>query len=608
MRLLAALFVVLLFVAVPVHAEELGIKFTTSKMQHRVKPEEIAELERRIREVYPACVDTVVAYIGDEGARKYLNTVTIAIQDNLADQGRHGQTTMWRSGTRKDRQSITLFAQMFLTGKRDLKTVVTHELLHVALEFHNDFDDLVGMPTYVGEGLSYHGTNDVMEALKTDLNGWDPELDFDELMKEKSAKRYHSARTFVECFERVYGEAARKKLVSSIYGGTNWRAAMESASGEAKWTTVRKRTRVCRDDLIGDLLAQATGYREIHKAYDAEQYGRVIELAEQQKAASPSSFWMQSIAGDHAYAFEREYRVDEALASLEDIRTGKYGYTSMDGGAAFQTIRMLASVGRCDEARAKRTEFERFYPNFYQQKWRKELDDEILHNCRESAQRLYEAKKLAHAIQFTEARALAEDAMVKRIEEDGAEKSAGWNRDARALIASWLAEEEKLDDAAKAYEAVIAEFREKAPNERRDLAKVLVEAATVDEKLERYTAAEAKLVEALTLQRASLGPFDKTIPTTEGKLGLLYAKMGEAEKARERLNKALEDMIGSSKGKSAPRAKAHLDLAGFLKDQGDAAGALANAKIAHEIYQEVYPADHEDAVRAAEIVAELSRE
>ncbi|MCL4234786.1 MAG: tetratricopeptide repeat protein, partial [Deltaproteobacteria bacterium] len=577
MRTFTAILLALLFAcafAAPVRADELGIRFTTSKMQHRVKPEEIADLERRIREVYPACVDTVVAYIGDEGARKYLNTVTIAIQDNLADQGRHGQTAMWRSGTRKDRQSITLFAQMFLTGKRDLKTVVTHELLHVALEFHNDFDDLVGMPTYVGEGLSYHGTNDVMEALKVGLNGWNPELDFDELMKEKSAKRYYSARTFVECFEKVYGEAARKKLVSSIYGGTNWRTAMESASGEEKWTTVRKRTCVCRDDLIKGLLEQADGFREIDKAYKAERYARVIELADRQRADAPESFWMQSIAGKQAIAFAVEFRVDESLATLEEIRTGKFGYTSMDGDAAFRVVRTLASTGRCDEARAKRAEFERFYPNFYKQNWRKDLDDEIAKSCRDSAQRLYGAKKLAHAKQYAEARAAAEDAILKRIEEDGSEKSAGWNRDGRALIASWFAEEEKLDDAAKSYEALIAEFREKAPNERRDLAKVLVEAAGVDEKRESFPTAEAKLVEALTLQRASLGPFDKTIPTTEGKLGLLYAKMGDAEKARERLNKALEDMIGSSKAMSAPRAKAHLDLAGFLKDQGDAAGAL----------------------------------
>ncbi len=592
--------------AAPVHAEELGIKFTTSNMQHRVKPEEIAELQRRIREVYPTCVDTVVAYIGDEDARKYLNTVTIAIQDNLANAHRNGESGYWSSGTAKDKQAVTLFAQMFLTGRRDLKTTLTHELLHVVMEYHNDFKALVGTPSYVKEGISYHGTNDVRTAMRTWLNDWDPELDFDERMKEKSTKRFLSERTFIECFGRVYGDAARVKFVRDFYNGKNWRAAIESASGEEKWTRARTKVRACRDEMVKEMLGQAGDYRAIRRDYIADNDERVIESAREYLAKDPNGLWAPSVAGMLAYSLEYGYRADEAIAVHEDLRTGKFGSNKMDDNAAFHIVRLMGTISRCDEARAKRAEFERFYPNFYLQKWRKDLDDEIAKSCRDSAIQLYEAKKLAHAKSYAEARAAAEDAIAKRLVEDGAEKSAGWNRDVRATVAGWHSDDGKNDDAAKAYEAVIAEFREKAPNERRDLADVLVEAAEVDEKLGRFPAAEAKLSEALTLYRAALGPFDKTIPITEGKLGLIYVKMGEADKARERLTKALEDMIASSKTKSAPRAKAHLDLAGFLKDQGDAAGALANAKTAHEIYAEIYPADQEDAVRAAELVKALS--
>lgn len=353
-----------------------GIIFVTQDFRRQATDEELARMQSEVAACYPAALDQVCAFIGSEKPRKVFKDIYIALYDIDNSGNTYGYSGYSNRGAKRP-EAVTFCVQNFLTGNGNVKTILVHEMLHAAMESQNNFKAYHSWPSYVHEGISYHGSDDAMAAVVSFLNRVKPRFDLVRMWEDRDKRTFLRERTFLFCFEENYGVEARKKLVTDLFSGRNWKKAIVQASGEPTHSAARAKCDACTKAHVQALFDEGRVFRDIKALKSNDE---AIAAAEKYLAENPAGNWRISVTFHLAERYEREKRFGEAIAACERIRTGKFGRAVIDDVAAYNVIENYAKKGDCDTALAKRLEFRRLYP-ILRNEWKDDLNEVFAKRC-----------------------------------------------------------------------------------------------------------------------------------------------------------------------------------------------------------------------------------
>ena len=355
---------------VTVHVPEFGTKMT---------PEQKAFLEAKAKEVYPNALQQVIDFVGNEKqVRKTFGDFHIQIRDAKL-KGNHfiGYSAYhWRGGDDyrfskgSKVQSIYLVGQQFLAHPEQMQSVLVHEMLHVVYEAAYTKKRWHKMADFVQEGISYMGAGQTEEMIQCTIQWTPPEFSAKKIMRRKvesgEKKRFGRIREvgFLWGFERVYGEAARKQVLTEMLKGKDYKKVFEAAAGK-EWKELKKDVYSELQMYVQNLLDEGGDYKPIYIARDKRHRNKLIRLTAKFIEENPESVWLERVYYDRAWAFGAKQRYDEALALYEELRTGKKGSAMWDDHAASSVVKLIALTGQYDQARAKYDEFYLLYPRFW---------------------------------------------------------------------------------------------------------------------------------------------------------------------------------------------------------------------------------------------------
>jgi hypothetical protein len=360
-----------------------GLTFYHQELGSRLTAADYQQIEQKITAAFPAAIDQVESFIGDPAVRKIFRELNVAIYSQTSADGVLAFSRTTNSpAARRHTPSVTLLGEPLLSSNWDVKTLLVHEMIHSTFGATNDFENLRSYPSCLQEGLAYFGSGDVHNAIVIWLNRTTPRLNLAEIMGHQESLKFFRERTFVYCFQETYGEDARKKLVTDLFGGKRWKSAVEDVAHD-DWDKVQSKCDDCLRGYLSRVIGAAGPLRAILTAAKKKNLPLVIELAKKYLSDEPKSDWRISVYWQLAQAYEGLDRLDEALATYEDIRQGRCGSNVIYQIAAARILLALAKAKKCDEARAKRKEFERFYPLLWGE-WRDKLNRAFAEKCPES--------------------------------------------------------------------------------------------------------------------------------------------------------------------------------------------------------------------------------
>ena len=369
----------------PAIAKE-GVTIHEPELTTKMTREELDWMKNKVKEVYPAALDRVVEWVGTEKVRKSFDDFHVMIRDSKNDNsGFIGWSAYywWGKNNRKSRrQCITLFGQSFLTGSADVYQTLLHEMIHVAYEKAYGSIKYSKLPEYVVEGKTYYAAGQMENYVKTGINYYGFANDANEILDSGQYNRLRYL-TFFYCFEKQYGEDARKQVLLEMFKGKPYKKIFEKASGDA-WKKVKSNCKNQLRDYINELLAGGQAAHDIRDQYfDAntpEEYEQFIKDANTLLQSNPDIIWAPTIHYWIANSYERARKYDQAMDYYEKIRTGKFVRGYKDTDAAYDRVNLECERCNCEKAKELRKEYERLYPSFWQ--WRKKkLDDLFAHNC-----------------------------------------------------------------------------------------------------------------------------------------------------------------------------------------------------------------------------------
>ncbi|MBZ0274191.1 hypothetical protein K8I61_19285 [bacterium] len=332
----------------------------------KLNAEELAELTRRIEEEFPKAMDRVVAYVGDEGARKYFQTTYVQIVDT-PDDGYWGLSRHWYANTLKGVESIRVDAQAAFTGMIELQNLLAHELTHATFEHRISFRQAVDWPSYVSEGLAYDVGNNGVERAYLTINRRDGDLrklDINYLMGVRHERRYLRERLFVRCIKSVYGEDVHADFIKRLYKGKDWKSSLASATRE-KLNATKKKTDACIRVVMQNAVDQSGPYWEVRKADRRKDWQAVVDAASAGLTQTPASPFAQSYKYYLAKALRKLKRYDESATHYDTLRRGDFGDTIYSEWAAWGVFWSTVRSGKCDETRNLWTTYRRWYPEFW---------------------------------------------------------------------------------------------------------------------------------------------------------------------------------------------------------------------------------------------------
>jgi tetratricopeptide (TPR) repeat protein len=376
------------------HAYEYKIEFVTSDelFETRLTKADIAKIKIMVREAYPEAADAVVNFVGDESAREVLKDIYITIYDANPDWwGTNGYSINWNSGPRKKKQNITLIGQSLLSGAKDVKTLLTHELIHVVFETRCSFDEARSQKRYLKEGLAYYGSGDTHATVVAALNKFRPKYDIKDVLKKKSRRRYFRQRTYIHCFEKVYGAKAKEELIRLLFGGKHWESALKKASGDER-KKVYKKCKRCMKKYVQSILDASPAFQDVERAYDNEDYKYAVYLGEKLLEKNPKSDWRFSTHWRLGVAYRQIYELEKSTGHFEILKSSQSGLNYLGDNVAYMIIKNMVRDGQCDEALKTRQEWDRLYPLFWKH-WRDDLEELFADNCDESDALFFKGRK-----------------------------------------------------------------------------------------------------------------------------------------------------------------------------------------------------------------------
>lgn len=373
---------------------------------------EVADLKADVERVYPQALERVVAFVGTEKARGVFDDFHIQLRDSFTQRpdfrglsASYCRPNAFHSKIRGGRQSITLIGQPVLTGAADLEETLAHEMLHVVFEVRYSHNDWARMPEEVIEGISYYGSGGMDQAVTRTINFRQPVYEAEEVLQGPQGKKLRE-RTFLYCFETVYGADARRAVVRKLFAGRPYSKAFASVTGEP-WNLVRQKCDQALEGMLEERIATGGPYAKLAESFDealTESDFRQVDAAGAQFLdAQPGSVWRPNVHWILAESLEKQHRYDEAIRYFERIRTGRVALGLQDAEAAFRVVRNRLLLCDCEKAADARKEFERFYPSFLNG-WRERLDAEFARHCRRRRGGREDLRTYLHPNQIKESR------------------------------------------------------------------------------------------------------------------------------------------------------------------------------------------------------------
>ena len=375
--------------AMPAFAKK-GVTIHEPELATKMTREELDWMKKKVEEVYPAALDRVVEWVGTEKVRKTFDDFHVMIRDSKNDDpGILGWSVSYvriyrgRMTTRKSRrQCITLFGQPFITGTSDVYQTLLHEMIHVAYEKAYGSIKYSKLPKYVVEGKTYWGAGQMDRYVRGQINYYGFANDADEILNSGHYDRLRYL-TFLYCFERQYGEDARKQVLLEMFKGKPYKKVFEAASGD-KWKKVKKNCKNQLRDYINELLAGGESVHELkdqyYDAYTIEKQEQFIKDASAFLESDPDNIWAPSLHYWIAVSLYKTRKLDPALEYFEKIRTGKVGGGFHSTDAAYDRVRLELEKCDCEAAKKLKKEYERLYPSFWQER-KKGLQELMTYHC-----------------------------------------------------------------------------------------------------------------------------------------------------------------------------------------------------------------------------------
>ena len=381
---LLSLFLMFAF-AIPALAKK-GVTIHEPELSTKMTREELDWIKKKVEEVYPAALEQVVEWVGTEKVRKTFNDFHVLIRDSKFDDPNIYGWSAYRLNSRHNiksrRQCITLFGQPYITGIADVYQMLLHEMIHVAYEKAYGSTKYSIIPEYVIEGKTYYAAGQMAQYVKNAINYYGFANDADEILHSGHYNRLRYL-TFLFCFERQYGENARKQVLFEMFKGKPYKKIFEAASGD-KWKNVKKNCHDQLRDYINELLAGGETAHELKdRYYDAntiEKQEQFIKVASAFLESNPDNIWSPTLHYWIAISLDRARKLDLALDYYEKIRTGKAGGGFYSTYAAYSRVRLELEKCDCEAAKKLRKEYERLYPSFWQGR-KKGLDKKFAHHC-----------------------------------------------------------------------------------------------------------------------------------------------------------------------------------------------------------------------------------
>ncbi len=381
-KVLISIIALFILTAANAYAHEYKIEFVTTDdlFATHLTDVDINKLKGMVREVYPEAVDAVVDFVGDESAREVLEDVTISIYDHNPEwSGLWGYSIAWRSGPRKKKQNITLIGQPLLNGSKDVKTILTHEMIHAVFETRCSFKEFASQKRYLKEGMAYYGSGDTHPTVIAALNSESQKYDIEEVLKKKWRRRYFMQRTYIYCFEKIYGSEAKQELIRLIYKGKYWESALKKASGDDR-AKVYSKCKKCMKEYVKGILDASKSMQDIQRAYDIDDNKYAIYLGERMLEQNPKWDWRFSTHWILGEAYRERYDLEKSTEHFEILKNGRQGLNYLGDDAAYMVILNMVRAGNCDQALKTRQQWDRLYPLFWK-KWRDDLEKLFADDC-----------------------------------------------------------------------------------------------------------------------------------------------------------------------------------------------------------------------------------
>ncbi len=249
---------------------------------------------------------------------KYQGRIHVHVRD--ADLKRFG-TDRARCTTRRvgneAHEHIDLFAEYFVSGDSDVRTVLTHELVHAVMRQRAGRSVYARLPHWVREGLAVHTADQGLRHLRRNLVAQE---DVGALMtglmtSERSIVMYPYAWLAVELLSRRGGPTAVERFTRGVVAGRD----VKRLSGRIAGTTWKKFGTDLRSFARQRIEQEAAGLKDMKAArrlYRAKRWPEARKAFAAFAAAWPGSALGPTARYYAARCWFREGRYKEAAAGF----------------------------------------------------------------------------------------------------------------------------------------------------------------------------------------------------------------------------------------------------------------------------------------------------